>query len=50
MSLQRTKKIKKIETLIDDELNKNSFDNFWWEDEMFSKTDSKQTNELSKEI
>ena len=48
------KKNKKIETLIDDETNEkkpfNTFDDFWWEEDIFSKKDSPQTSEQSKEI
>ena len=49
-----TKKEKKIETLIDDVLNEknpfNTFDGFWWEEDIFSKQDSPKTTELSKDI
>ena len=54
MQLQRTKKNKKIESLIDDVTNEkypfNTFDDFWWEEDTFSKKDSPQTTEQSKAI
>ena len=28
----------------------NTFDDFWWEEDMFTKKDSPQTTEKSKEI
>ena len=50
--LNKRKKRKKIEDLIDIVIeNKNpfsTFDNFWWEDEMFSERDSLPTVEASK--
>ena len=46
------KKEKKIEDLIDivieDKNPFSTFDNFWWEDEMFSERDSLPTVEASK--
>ena len=48
------KKNKKIETLINDVTNEknqfNTFDDFWWEEDISSKKDSPQTTEQSKEI
>ena len=48
------KKDKKIETIIDDVLNEknpfNTFDDFWWEEDIFSKRDSPKTVDASKEI
>ena len=49
------KKNKKIETLIDDAVTNeknpfNTLDDFWWEEDLFSKKDSPKTTKLSKEI
>ena len=50
--LNKRKKRKKIEDLIDivieDKNPFSTFDNFWWEDEMFSERDSLPTVEASK--
>ena len=50
----KQKKEKKIETIIDDVLNdKNpfyTFDDFWWEEDVFSKNDSPKTVDASKDI
>ena len=50
--LKKRKKRKKIEDLIDivieDKNPFSTFDNFWWEDEMFSERDSLPTVEASK--
>ena len=52
--LNKRKKRKKIEDLIDivieDKNPFSTFDNFWWEDEMFSERDSLPTVEASKTI
>ena len=48
------KKDKKIGTIIDDVLNEkspfNTFDDFWWEEDVFSKNDSPKTVDASKDI
>ena len=52
MSLLNKKKEKKLDDLIDSVTDNNNsfstFDNFWWEDEMFSDRDSPETIEASK--
>ena len=48
---KKHKKIKEtIESVIDNKNPFNSFDNFWWEDEMFSERDSLKTVDASKDI
>ena len=40
-----------METIIDDVLNPfNNFDDFWWEEDVFSTNDSPKTVEVSKDI
>ena len=52
--LPSKKRKKKKEDLIDDTIKDKdpftTFDDFWWEDELFSKKDSKPTIETSTEI
>ena len=54
MSLLNKKKQKKIEdtieSIIDDKNPFRNFDNFWWEDDLFSAKDSQKTVEASKNI
>ena len=48
---KKHKKIKETkESVIDDKNPFNTFDNFWWEDEMFSERDSLKTVDASKDI
>ena len=50
----KQKKEKKIETITDDVINDknpfNTFDDFWWEEDVFSKNDSPKTVDASKDI
>ena len=39
-----------IESVIDDKNPFNTFDDFWWEDDLFSEKDKKETVEVSKNI
>ena len=39
-----------VENVIDEKNPFNSFDNFWWEDNLFNNRDSKETVEVSKNI
>ena len=52
VAAEQKKEKKKIEDLIDivieDKYPFSTFDNFWWEDEMFSERDSLPTVEASK--
>ena len=48
---KKKKKIEEtIESVIDDKNPFSTFDNFWWEDEMFSERDSVPTVDASKDI
>ena len=49
---KKQKKIEEtIESVIEDDKNPfSTFDNFWWEDEMFSEKDSVPTIDASKDI
>ena len=48
---KKQKKIEEtIESVIDDKNPFSTFDNFWWEDEMFSERDSVPTVDASKDI
>ena len=48
---KKQKKIEEtIESVIDDKNPFSTFDNFWWEDEMFSERDSVPTVDTSKDI
>ena len=48
---KKTKKIEEtIESVVDDTNPFSTFDDFWWEDEMFSERDSVPTVEASKNI
>ena len=52
MLLQNKKKEKKLDALIDSVIDNdnpfNTFDDFWWEDEIFSDRDSQETVDASK--
>ena len=47
---QQKKVNEMVEDLIDEKNPFNSFDEFWWEDDLFIKTDSKETIEASKNM
>ena len=48
--ISEQKKQKKIEDTVEDIFKTDNFDDFWWEEDLFDKTDSTETINASKKI